>query len=126
MPPSSIREMLKTRSNREAVYSTAEYWDKKASELEGDAVSMWANNHLNRYYHREQIALIEKILPSVTGKNVLDVGCGTGRTSRYLASRGARVVGIDFSEKAIEIARKQSSGGNPEFQVQSVFDLDFT
>jgi 2-polyprenyl-3-methyl-5-hydroxy-6-metoxy-1,4-benzoquinol methylase len=124
--PSSIREMLKTRLNREAIYSTAAYWDKKASELQGDAVSMWPNNHLNRYYHREQMSLIERLLPSVEGIGLLDVGCGTGRTSRYLASRGARVLGIDFSAKAIEIAMRQSSGDNPEFKVQSVFDLDDT
>jgi 2-polyprenyl-3-methyl-5-hydroxy-6-metoxy-1,4-benzoquinol methylase len=120
----SLGEMLKTRSNREAIYSTAEFWDRKASELEGDAISMWVNNHLNGYYHREQMSLIEKLLPNVAGMNVLDVGCGTGRLSRYLASRSARVLGIDFSAKAIEIARRQSSGDNPQFRLQSVFDVD--
>jgi 2-polyprenyl-3-methyl-5-hydroxy-6-metoxy-1,4-benzoquinol methylase len=121
---SNLKEMLATRSNREAIYSMADYWDQKAVECQGDAISMWANNHLNRYYHREQMKLIERLLPNVAGIRVLDVGCGTGRTSRYLADRGATVSGIDFSAKAIEVAKRQSSGSNPEFKVQSVFDID--
>jgi hypothetical protein len=34
------------------------------------------------------------------------------------------VLGIDFSAKTIELARKLSSGVNPSYRVQSVFDLD--
>lgn len=124
MKISRIVDMWNTRMKREEIYSTADYWNWKAAELEGDAVSMWPNNHLNYYYHREQMSLVERLLPCVEGLNVLDVGCGTGRTSRYLASRGARVVGIDFSAKAIEIAKNQSSGDNPCYRVQSIYDFD--
>jgi len=121
---SSFREMLRLRKTREEVYSRKEYWDAKAEEYEGDAVSMWPNNRLNRFYHREQIAAMEQMLPDVSGLRVLDVGCGTGRTSRYLAERGASVVGVDFSARAIEIARERSPGSNPSYRVQSVFDLN--
>ena len=41
----------------------------------------------------------------VRGLRVLDVGCGSGYFSRLLAERGAEVVGIDWSEKMIEMAR---------------------
>lgn len=40
------------------------------------------------------------------GDIVLDVGCGGGTKSKYLTKHGLRVVGIDFSEKMIEIARR--------------------
>ncbi len=39
-------------------------------------------------------------------KTVLDVGCGVGRWAVYLAKHGLQVKGTDFSERAIEIARK--------------------
>jgi 2-polyprenyl-3-methyl-5-hydroxy-6-metoxy-1,4-benzoquinol methylase len=63
-------------------------------------------------------------LPDIRDKQVLDLGCGTGRLSRWLAKRGATVLGIDFSEKSIAIATRESSGSNPAYRTQSMFDLD--
>ena len=121
---SRFRDMLKDRLNRQEVYRSSDYWDKKAAEHAGDAVSMWPNNHLNYYYHREQMAVMERFLPDLHGLDVLDFCCGTGRMSRYLAARGAHVLGIDFSHKAIEIAREISSGDNPTFRLQSIYELE--
>src|SRR5262245_39990501 len=36
---------------------------------------------------------------------VLDIGCGLGYYTKALSSMGASVVGLDFSQSAIEIAR---------------------
>lgn len=45
-------------------------------------------------------------LPSWQKVKVLDVGCGVGALSLYLAKQGAQVTGIDISERAIKIARE--------------------
>jgi 2-polyprenyl-3-methyl-5-hydroxy-6-metoxy-1,4-benzoquinol methylase len=37
-------------------------------------------------------------------KRVLDVGCGVGALSLYLATKGALVVGVDVSDRAIRLA----------------------
>jgi SAM-dependent methyltransferase len=116
--------MLLNRLRRAEVYSKAEYWDQKAAELDGHSVSMWPNNHLNALYHAEQAAVLDRLLPDLHGKRVLDVGCGTGRMARYAANRGAIVKGVDFSKRAIEIAVRASDGANPTYAVQSIFDLD--
>jgi len=121
---SSFKAMLKNRLHREGIYSTSEYWDSKATEHVGDAISMWPNNHLNIHYHAETLGVIEKYLKDVTGKRTLDVGCGTGRISRFFAHRGAIVQGIDFSAKALEVARRTDVGDNPSYRLQSLFDLD--
>ncbi len=42
---------------------------------------------------------------------VLDIGCGAGTKSKYLIERGLRVVGIDFAEKMIEIAKTEVPSG---------------
>jgi len=118
-----IWQMFRERRNREALYRLAGYWDMKALKQAGDAASMWPNNYLNVYYHREQLVVLQRYLPDVTGVSVLDIGCGTGRISRYLAERGATVLGIDFSSQAIAMARAQSGPDNPSYRVQSIFDL---
>ena len=41
----------------------------------------------------------------LAGKEVLDIGCGGGILSESMAVRGARVTGIDLSEKALGVAR---------------------
>lgn len=42
---------------------------------------------------------------NLQGKRVLDVGCGGGILAEGMASRGARVTGIDLSDKALSVAR---------------------
>ena len=51
-----------------------------------------------------RLAWIECIAP-LAGKAVLDVGCGGGILAEAMASRGARVRGIDLSDKALKVAR---------------------
>ena len=45
----------------------------------------------------------------VRGPTVLDVGCGSGDNAIYLASRGFEVTGVDFSAKAISIAKQKAA-----------------
>ena len=47
---------------------------------------------------------IDGIAP-LAGKAALDVGCGGGILAEAMASRGARVKGIDLSEKALKVAQ---------------------
>jgi len=43
----------------------------------------------------------------VTGKRVLDVGCGAGSTSRALNTLGAEVTGVDISKDLLDLAKEQ-------------------
>jgi len=45
------------------------------------------------------------------GKEVLDLGCGYGRDSVYLASRGAHVCGIDESALQVSLSQKECPSG---------------
>jgi len=44
----------------------------------------------------------------VENKNILDLGCGTGRNSNYLAELGNNVIGIEISRSALEIAKSRA------------------
>lgn len=42
-------------------------------------------------------------------KKILDLGCGTGRNSNYLADLGNRVIGIEISKTALSMAQARAS-----------------
>ncbi|HKH11962.1 MAG TPA: class I SAM-dependent methyltransferase [Rubrobacter sp.] len=57
----------------------------------------------------ERYAITFERAGDVTGKTVLDVGCGSGVYSVDFARRGARrVVGVDFSENMLALARREA------------------
>ena len=62
-------------------------------------------------------------ITDLAGKDVLDIGCGDGRTSRRLAERGATVLGVDPDEFAIARARAGGSGGACRFRAADVLEL---
>ncbi len=72
----------------------------------------------------EVVALIES--GKITGR-ALDLGCGTGTNSIYLARHGLTVVGVDFSAKAIATARDKTrrAGVAVDFRSADVTRLDF-
>lgn len=57
------------------------------------------------------------------GTDVLDVGCGTGRMSGYLADRGCLVHGVDLSPGMIAMARRDHA--DIDTQVASMTNLPF-
>ena len=52
-----------------------------------------------------RLGYIEQLAGGLAGKRVVDVGCGGGILSESMAQRGAEVLGIDLSEKALGVAR---------------------
>jgi SAM-dependent methyltransferase len=63
-------------------------------------------------------ALLKKYPPSGP---ILDLGCGSGDLSLYLAQLGHQVIGIDFVEKAITSAREKA--GSLPLQVRHLLDF---
>lgn len=57
-----------------------------------------------------EIPALFSMMPDLTGKRVLDLGCGFGEHCMRCIRQGAeKVVGIDISEKMLEVARKEHS-----------------
>ncbi len=49
---------------------------------------------------------------------ILDLGCGSGVFSKYLAERGSNVLGIDGSEKMIDLCRNANTRSSPNLNYQ--------
>ena len=67
---------------------------------------------------------INRIAP-LSGKTVLDVGCGGGILSESMAALGAQVTGIDLGDKALQVARLHllESGLKVDYREIAVEDL---
>ena len=55
---------------------------------------------------------------------VLDAGCGSGFFSNYFISKGCKVYSLDYSEKALEIARKITQNKSFEYLNRDLLDED--
>src|SRR5512146_3315912 len=65
----------------------------------------------NTYYlaYRDLPAIFRE---HVTGRNALDFGCGTGRSTRFAKQLGFQVVGVDIAPKMIAKAREIDPKGD--------------
>lgn len=69
---------------------------------------------------------LQKLLPDFLGKRVLDLGCGYGWHCIYAMEQGAAsVVGVDLSEKMLEIAREKTKFPQVEYRKLPIEDIDF-
>jgi SAM-dependent methyltransferase len=95
-------------------YQPADYWEARAQRFasEGAGLAAVCSYGMPEFYNKvidfcQRLALEPWLKPTPT-ERVLDVGCGVGRWSRLLASRGARVTGIDLSPTMIEQAKART------------------
>jgi ubiquinone/menaquinone biosynthesis C-methylase UbiE len=63
---------------------------------------------------------VDRALGDIEGLDLLDVGAGTGRHAIRLAERGARVVGVDFSEEMLGKANQKPGAGRVRWLVHDV------
>ncbi|MEU3524683.1 class I SAM-dependent methyltransferase [Streptomyces sp. NPDC038707] len=57
-------------------------------------------------------------------RTIVDLGCGNGTQTRYLATRFARAVGVDLSHAAVEHARRAAGAAPAEFRQLDLTDTD--
>ena len=74
-------------------------------------VSRWSRAGLDSDAHRQfcDFANIARLLALPAGAKILDVGCGSGWLSEYLARLGYQVTGVDISPDLVEIAGERLS-----------------
>jgi len=68
------------------------------------------------------------VIEAVKGKEALDVGCGSGEFTLAVAASAEKVVGLDFSERAIAKAvenRSSKAVRNVEFRLAEAHELPF-
>src|SRR5580765_3903491 len=91
--------------------SSTRSWDAAADDWIAHADT---SDYQNLFLRPRMLALVG----DVTGRRVLDLGCGEGAYSRELARRGARVTGVDGSGTLIAAARKRAAAAGLDIDHQ--------
>lgn len=96
----TVEEKVRDHFHDDAGRFDAIYQEKKGP------FARFVDNYWRGVVQRRLELNVEKLEP-LTGKKILDVGCGSGRFCFAFAHRGAaKVVGIDFARAMIELADK--------------------
>jgi 2-polyprenyl-3-methyl-5-hydroxy-6-metoxy-1,4-benzoquinol methylase len=87
----------------------------------GERVCLDFPNEINEYHQN----VYRFLLQFASGKDVLDVGCGTGYGAAILAATAKSVTAIDYSHLAVRYARLHQSASNLSFSVMKADALRF-
>ena len=69
---------------------------------------------------------LQRLLPDMRGKRVLDLGCGYGWHCKYAIEHGANhVIGVDISTKMIDKAKSINNDPSIDYMVQSIETCSF-
>lgn len=90
-------------------------WDEWAAEYEETGRRNWAREEPVWGVWAVPESQLQMLPSDAAGLDVIELGCGTGYVSAWLARRGARPVGIDNSQAQLDTAHR----------LQREFGLDF-
>ncbi|MEK7068390.1 MAG: class I SAM-dependent methyltransferase, partial [Patescibacteria group bacterium] len=80
----------------------------------------WSKDHNGDSWWVEGTEHLVSLLPH--GASILDVGCGTGHKTKYFFEKGLAVVGADFSEGMLAVAKREVPGAR--FMKLDLYDID--
>jgi SAM-dependent methyltransferase len=89
----------------EHVARNRDFWNEAAEEWVRPGREDWAAEEPRWGIFRVPEAEVGMLPADLEGKEAIELGCGTGYVSSWLARRGARPTGIDNSEEQLATAR---------------------
>lgn len=108
----------------ETLKKERQFHDAWASTIDVDGIRV--NDYFEACTAPENRFIVQK-MGDVTGKRLLDLGCGAGENSIYFAKKGAHCVAADYSEGMVEVAMKlaEINGVTIEGCTVNAMALDF-
>lgn len=100
---------LEEKENIDISSAWESYWSKtfeSSLPIFWECSPEWSARDLSRFKHT-----IDSQLP------LIDFGCGHGWQTRFLADHFTRVIGVDVSKSALEMAKAQHNAPNIEYRV---------
>jgi ubiquinone/menaquinone biosynthesis C-methylase UbiE len=90
-------------------------WDDIAQERAQSLGTFESGEDFHRYARKkDELIGISEFLGDLTGKRVLEIGCGVGLIAVLLAKSGAKVTAFDLSPQSVQVAKKRSEINHTE------------
>jgi ubiquinone/menaquinone biosynthesis C-methylase UbiE len=115
----TVSEAETQRANRREWDSYADEYQATHGEFLGDVAFVWCPEGVDE--------AAASLLGDVSGRTVLEVGCGAAQCARWLGTRGAHPVGLDISERQLQHARRidEATGCRVPVVAGTATDLPF-
>lgn len=95
---------------------------REASDvIEPEDYARWRESYLGALTERLEEGAILRLTGDVSGKYLLDLGCGDGTYSIAASRRGARVTGVDISDAMLKSARRRAAACGASVEWPSSF-----
>jgi ubiquinone/menaquinone biosynthesis C-methylase UbiE len=103
--PRGVEPVRRTVSETETLRANRGDWNAYADEYQathgeflGDVRFIWSPEGVDEADAR--------VLGDVTGRDVLEIGCGAAQCARWLTTQGAQAVGLDVSHRQLQHGRR--------------------
>lgn len=90
---------------KQDIYSN-DIFNKKYDEMRND------NNNPNDLI---EIPNFRSLVPDVTDKDILEIGCGYGKNAKFYSSKAKYILATDISKHMLEIAKNENEADNIEY-----------
>src|SRR5215203_4584444 len=98
--------MTESNALPEHIAGNREAWDIMAADYVKNGEESWATDVVTWGIFSVPEAQLHLLPDDLSGKDTIELGCGTAYVSAWLAKRGAKPVGIDNSPKQLETAKR--------------------
>jgi ubiquinone/menaquinone biosynthesis C-methylase UbiE len=91
------------------------------------AYNIWADqyDHDDNKTRDLEAKALQQTLQGIGFKNVLEIGCGTGKNTEWLITKASQITAVDFSEKMLAKAKEKYISDKVEFH-QADINQDWT
>lgn len=102
------------------ISSMNDYYDRRAP-IHDERMSYESNEQMEALFE----PIIKLFEPYITGKDILEIACGTGNWTQILTKRARSVVASDVNRSTIDIARKKKyAATSPQFVEVDAYYLE--
>ena len=88
----------------------------------GDAYNRWSKtyDHVDNKTRDLEAKTIRSVLNDVNCRHIIEIGCGTGKNTMWLAQHCEKLTAVDFSEEMLKLAKQKISDPKIEYKQADV------